>query len=75
MNDYGPSNHRGYSFNLAVIDIFSKFDWKIPLKNKYDKTITHSFSQITKHRKVNPNLYKQTIVRNTLIRFSTNPWN
>ena len=32
--DYGPENERGYRYVLVIIDIFSKYGWTIPLKNK-----------------------------------------
>ena len=32
LNDYGPENNRSYRYVLVVVDIFSKFRWKIALK-------------------------------------------
>ena len=43
LNDYGPKNNKGYRYILVVVDNFSKFDWTIPLKNKYAQTITDAF--------------------------------
>ena len=34
LKDYGKENNRGYRYVLVIIDIFSKFGWTIPLKNK-----------------------------------------
>ena len=34
LKDYGPENRRGYRYALVIIDIFSKFSWTAPLKNK-----------------------------------------
>ena len=48
MNDYGPKNNKGYRYILVVIDNFSKFGWKIPLKNKFSQSITDAFSEIIK---------------------------
>ena len=45
MNDYGPKNNRGYRYILVVIDNFSKFGGTIPLRNKYAKSITDTFSR------------------------------
>ena len=56
MNDYGPKNNRGYRYILVVIDNFSKFDWTIPLKNKYAQSRTDAFSQIIKTSERKPNL-------------------
>ena len=55
MNDYGIKNIKGYRYILVVIDNFSKFVWTIPLKNKYEQSITDAFSQIiqTSRRKAN----------------------
>ena len=33
LKDYRPENNRGYRYVLVVIDSFSKFVWKVPLKN------------------------------------------
>ena len=38
LKDYGPENNRGYRYALVVIDNFSKFGWKVPLKNKNAQT-------------------------------------
>lgn len=36
----------GYTFVLCVIDVFSKFGWAIPLKNKTGKSIIAAFNTI-----------------------------
>ena len=46
MIDYKISNNKGYRYMFIVIDIFSKYLWAIPLKNKYSKTKTNEFSNI-----------------------------
>ena len=56
MNDYGPKNNKGYSYILVVIDIFSKFGWTIPLKDKFAQSILDAFSQIIKTSRRTPNL-------------------
>ena len=56
MNDYGIKNNKGYRYILVVVDIFSKFGWTIPLKNKYAQSITDAFTQIIKTSRRKPNL-------------------
>ena len=34
---------------LCVIDIFNKYGWVIPLKDKKDTTITNTFQNINEH--------------------------
>ena len=40
------SENRGVKNLLYVIDIFTKYAWAKPLKNKKDKTVHHSFIEI-----------------------------
>ena len=56
LKDYGPKNNRGYRYVLVVIDNFSKFGWKIPLKNKIAQTIKDSFENFLINSKRKPNL-------------------
>ena len=39
---------------LNVIDVFSKFVWSIPIKDKIGKTMTESFEIIIKASKIKP---------------------
>ena len=42
-----PSKHKNnYKFILTVIDIFTKYAWAIPLKNKSGLSITNGFKTI-----------------------------
>src|SRR5271156_6390736 len=41
-------NNKGYHYILTVIDVFSKFAWAIPLKNKTAQTIIDAFKLIFK---------------------------
>ena len=41
----------GYTFLLLVIDIFSKYGWIIPLKNKKGETVADALKDIFKKRK------------------------
>ena len=47
--------NKGFRFLLCVIDIFSKYTWVIPLKDKRGITITNVFQNILyeSHRKPN----------------------
>ena len=56
LKDYGPENNTGYRYVLVVIDIFTKFGWTTPLKNKVAKTIKDSFEKILINSKRKPNL-------------------
>ena len=44
-------HNEGVTFLLLVIDIFSKYGWVIPLKNKEGKTVAKAFKTIFKERK------------------------
>ena len=44
-------HNQGYNFLLLVIDIFSKYGWVIPLKNKEGKTVAEALKTIFKERK------------------------
>ena len=54
MIDYKTSNNKGYKYIFIVIDIFSKYLWFIPLKNKNSQTITNEFSNILTTSKRKP---------------------
>ena len=43
--------NRGVKYLLAVIDIFSKYDWLIPLKDKTGKSVASALETIFKERK------------------------
>ena len=43
--------NQGFNFLLLVIDIFSKYGWIIPLKNKEGKTVASALKTIFKERK------------------------
>ena len=44
-------------FLLCVIDIYSKYAWVIPLKDKKGITITNAFQKILKESNRKPNKY------------------
>ena len=43
--------NNGYTFLLLVIDIFSKYGWVIPLKNKKGETVAEALKNIFEERK------------------------
>jgi hypothetical protein len=50
MQQYSKQN-KHYKYLLAVIDIFSKYGWLIPLKNKTGVTVSEAFENLFKQRK------------------------
>ena len=50
MNGFAKEND-GYKYLLTVIDVFSKYGWMIPLKNKTGKAVASALETILKHRK------------------------
>ena len=59
------SQNKNFNYILTVIDIFSKFAWAIPIKNKTGDSITRAFEIIfkdripTKLQKSTQNLFKR----------------
>ena len=49
VSKYADENENN-KFLLTIIDVFSKFAWAIPLKNKNGKTVTDAFSKIFGNR-------------------------
>ena len=54
MIDYKTSNNKGFRYIFIIIDNYSKYLWAIPLKNKYNQTITNEFSNILTTSKRSP---------------------
>ena len=50
MQQYSKQN-KHYKYLLAVIDVFSKYGWLIPLKNKTGITVSEAFKTLFKERK------------------------
>ena len=46
LKDYGPENSRGYRYVSVIIDIFSKYGWTVPIKNKNALTIKDPFENV-----------------------------
>ena len=47
--------NKGFRFLLCVIDIFSKYAWVVPLKDKKGITIINPFQKILKESNRKPN--------------------
>ena len=47
--------NKGFRFLLCVIDIFSKYAWVVPLKDKKSITITDAFQKILDDSDRKPN--------------------
>ena len=47
--------NKGVRFLLCVIDIFSKYAWIVPLKDKKGVSIVYAFQQILKQSNRKPN--------------------
>lgn len=52
MKEFANSN-KGTKFLLNVIDLFSKYAWSVPLKDKTGESIVEAFNKITITRKPN----------------------
>ena len=46
--------NKGFRFLLCVIDIFSKYAWVVPLKDKKGISIANAFQKILKESKCKP---------------------
>ena len=47
--------NKGFRFLLCVIDVFSKYVWVVPLKDKKGVNITNAFQKILKESDRKPN--------------------
>ena len=47
--------NKGFRFSLCVIDIFSKYAWVVPLKDKKGVSIVNAFQKILKESDRKPN--------------------
>ena len=83
MQQLKSYNH-GFRYILNVIDVFSKFVWSVPIKDKTGKTITNTFQSIVKTSKRKPNklwvdnasefynnVFKKWLVENEIKMYST----
>ena len=54
MRSLSPKN-RGVKYLLCAIDLFTKYTWVKPLKDKSTKTIFQGFNEIVNESKRKPN--------------------
>ena len=47
--------NKGFRFLLCVIDIFSKYAWVVPLKDKKGISVVNAFQKILKESEGKPN--------------------
>ena len=47
--------NKGFRFLLCVLDIYSKYAWVIPLKDKKGTTVTNAFQKILNESNLKPN--------------------
>ena len=45
---WSSGENKGFNYLLNVIDVFSKYAWSIPIKDKTGKSITDAFQKIVK---------------------------
>ena len=77
--------NKGFRFILCVIDIFSKYAWVIPLKDKKGISIVNAFQKILNDSKRKPNKtwvdkgskfynnsFKKWLQDNNIVMYSTN---
>ncbi|GIY85182.1 hypothetical protein CEXT_30161 [Caerostris extrusa] len=62
--------NNGYKFLLTCIDVFSKYAWAIPLKDKTGQSILKGFQKYSKNE--NQSLCKQTKVQSSKIKLCKN---
>ena len=54
MQSLGKYN-KGINYLLCAIDIFNKYAWVVPIKDKKDVSIVHAFQKILKESNRKPN--------------------
>jgi transposase InsO family protein len=70
--DFQKYNERGFKWILTVVDVFSKYLWARPLKNKSAEEVKEAFSRIFKERRPivlqtdNGKEFKNTVLANYL---------
>ena len=47
--------NKGFRFLLCVLDIYSKYAWVIPLKDKKGTTVTNAFQKFLNESNLKPN--------------------
>ena len=51
------SKNKGIKYLLCIIDVFTKYAWVKPLKDKNDKTVLNAFMEILKESNCKPNKF------------------
>ena len=51
--------NKGIRFSLCIIDIFTKYAWIVPLKDKNDANIINAFQKVLSKSDRKPNKYGQ----------------
>ena len=64
--------NKGFKYILTVIDVFSKFAWVLPLKDKKSISITNAFNSIIKNSNRNLNFYGLIKDQNFITKHSKN---
>jgi len=59
MQAFSKFNH-GVRYLLTVIDVFSKYGWMHPLKDKTGKSVADAFKEISKNQSENHKSFGQT---------------
>ena len=67
MQDLSGQNN-GFRYMLNVIDVFSKFAWSVPLKDKRGETVTEAFKLIVKSSDRLQSSYGLIKVKNFIIK-------
>ena len=73
MQQLKSYNH-GFRYILNVIDVFSKFVWSVPIKDKTGKTITNAFQSIVKTSRRNLKNCALIMDRNFITTYLKNDW-
>ena len=59
MQSFSKFN-RGVRYLLTVIDVFSKYGWMLPLKDKTGKSVADTFKRFSKNYSENQKSFGQT---------------
>jgi len=71
MQEWSRVN-KGYKYMLNVIDVFSKYAWSIPLRDKKGDTVCEAFKYIVQNSNRMPKHIRVIKVRNFIIKLWTN---
>ena len=63
--------NKGYRYLLMVLDLFSKYDWIVPLKDKKGETVTEAFKAIFKGKEYYNKHMKELLEKNDITLYST----